>query len=185
LDSHVIRFGGAPATLVKSPQRFTLFRPDAATVAALAGDPQVSALYNPAPGLWRVTLASAEATEGYMAKMRERLVAHHEYHFERPGFRSRFIATERVNVRLRESAPPGAIERLVESLALARLHDPSAPYARLRVTSRTGMNPVKLCEKLAGSTPLDLRCLISEIIITPNTTMPIPTHHQNTIMCRP
>jgi len=43
---------------------------------------------------------------------------------------------------------------------------------------------VVLCEKLADSAPLDLRCLNSEMIITPKTAMPIATHHQNTNMCR-
>ncbi len=43
---------------------------------------------------------------------------------------------------------------------------------------------VVLCEKVAGSTPLDFRCINSETIIAPNTTTPMPTHHQNTIMCR-
>ena len=42
-----------------------------------------------------------------------------------------------------------------------------------------------LCENVAGSTPLDLRCFTSEMIMTPKTTTPIATHHQNTIMCSP
>jgi hypothetical protein len=41
-----------------------------------------------------------------------------------------------------------------------------------------------LCEKVAGLTPFDFRCFTSEMIMTPNTTTPIATHHQNTIMCR-
>ncbi len=43
---------------------------------------------------------------------------------------------------------------------------------------------VVLCENVAGFAPAALRCLISEMIMTPKTTMPMATHHQNTIMCR-
>ena len=39
-----------------------------------------------------------------------------------------------------------------------------------------------LCENFAGTAPAALRCLTSEMIMTPNTTTPIATHHQKTIM---
>ena len=44
---------------------------------------------------------------------------------------------------------------------------------------------VVLWENCAGVTPRDLRCKNRETIMTPKTTMPMATHHQNTIMCRP
>ena len=43
---------------------------------------------------------------------------------------------------------------------------------------------VVLCENVAASAPVDLRCMISDQIIAPKTIMPITTQIQKTSMCR-
>ena len=63
----------------------------------------------------------------------------------------------------------------------------TAMLIRINTGSRVHIISMRvLCRKLVSATePLDFRNRTIEKIMKPNTTMAMPTHHQNISMCRP
>jgi subtilisin family serine protease len=150
MADHIIQFGGDNLPLTKVSNEFTLIKPSAETLHQLNKLDAVTEISRIGLGLWSVRAGSSDQIERLMVNARHSAVTHHSYIIDIPGMRQNFLPTDIVNLKFQSGISNTTRESLINKFCLQPLGVIGAGCSAYRVTNKTGMNPIKLCETLQG-----------------------------------
>jgi subtilisin family serine protease len=146
-----IFFGGYTLSLRKKSREFDILRPSAETIHHLIQLDDVVEASRIGGGVWRVFVEQTEKLDSLMDWTRKTEVVHHAYEVDDQEFLCTFIPTDIINIKFSSSISSSIQEEIREKYNLIKITSYARNIFSYRLTNKTGMNPLKLCNLLMNA----------------------------------